>query len=86
VRGFQASLADNGSGGKPAPSPSGRSSGSDAAAVIDARCGSCHSPEAAPQFHASSAEQAKALIDQMVQQGASVPTAEEQTLIDYFTR
>jgi hypothetical protein len=86
VRGFQASLADNGGGGKPAPSPSARSSGSDAAAVIGARCGSCHSPEAAPHFHASSAEQAKALNDQMLQQGASVPTAEEQTLIDYFTR
>jgi hypothetical protein len=85
VRGFQASLADNG-GGKPTPSPSATSSGSDAAAVIDARCGSCHSPEAALQFHASSTEQAKALIDQMVQQGATVSAAEEQTLIDYFTR
>ena len=86
VRGFQASLPDNGGGGTPTPSPSPTSSGSDAAAVIDARCGSCHSPDAALQFHASSAEQAKALIDQMVQQGATVSATEAQTLIDYFTR
>ena len=86
VRGFQASLADNGGGGTPTPSPSATGSGSDADAVIGARCGSCHSPEAALQFHASSAEQAETLIDQMVQQGATVSTAEEQTLIDCFTR
>ena len=90
VQGFQASLAGNGDAGTPTPAPtatpSATSSGSDAVAIINARCGSCHSPDAALQFRASSAEQARALIDQMVQQGATVSAAEEQTLIDYFTR
>ncbi|MEI6452935.1 MAG: heme-binding domain-containing protein [Actinomycetes bacterium] len=87
VQGFQASLADNG-GATPTPTstPASTSSGSDAVAIINARCNSCHSADAPLQFHASSAAQAKALIDQMVQRGATVSAAEEQTLIDYFTR
>jgi len=87
VRGFQASLADNGGTAvTPTPAPSATSSGSDATAVIAARCGSCHSADPALQFRASSAAQAKALIDSMVQRGAAVTAAEEQTLIDYYTR
>jgi len=86
VQGFQDSLAANGDSGTPTPAPSATSSGSDAVAIINARCNSCHSADAALQFHASSADQAKALIDQMVQRGATVSAAEEQTLIDYFTR
>jgi len=86
LRGFQASLVDNNGGGTPAPAPSAASSGSDATAIINARCGSCHSADAVLQFHASSAAQARAVIDQMVQQGATVSAAEEQTLIDYYTR
>jgi len=86
VRGFQASLTDNAGGSTPAPSPSAASSGSGATAVINARCGSCHSADPALQYHASSAAQAKALIDAMVQQGAAVSAAEEQTLIKYYTR
>jgi len=89
VDGFRASLADNG-GATPTPtstpSPASTSSGSDPVAVINARCGSCHSADAPLQFHASSAAQAKALIDQMVQRGATISAAEEQTLIAYFTR
>jgi len=90
VDGFQASLADNGSSGAttPAatPTPSATSSGSDAVAIINARCGSCHSPDPALQFRASSASDAQALIDAMVQRGAAVTAAEEQTMIDYYTR
>lgn len=86
VTGFQASLADNGNGGTPTPAPSATSSGSDAVAIINASCGSCHSADAALQFHASNAADAQALIDAMIQQGATVTAAEEQTLIEYFTR
>jgi hypothetical protein len=86
VTGFQASLADSGSGGTPTPAPAATSSGSDAVAIINASCGSCHSADAALQFHASSAADAQALIDAMIQQGATVTAAEEQTLIEYFTR
>ena len=83
VRGFEASLADNAGGA--APAPASTNSGSGATAVINARCGSCHSADPALRFRASSAAQAKAMIDAMVQQGAAVSAAEEQTLIDYYT-
>ncbi|MCX6364235.1 MAG: heme-binding domain-containing protein [Actinobacteria bacterium] len=94
VDGFQASLADNGSSGTttPAATPTPTatattaSSGSDATAVINAQCSRCHSATVALQFQASSADEAQALIDQMIQKGATVTPAEEQTLIDYFTR
>jgi hypothetical protein len=86
VRGFQTSLADNADAGTPTPAPSATGSGSDAVAVINARCGTCHSADAALQFHASSAAEAQSLIDAMVQQGATVTTTENQTLVDYFTR
>ena len=88
VRGFEASLAANNGGGTPTPTPtpSVTASGPDAVAIIDSSCSSCHSTDNALQFRASSADQAKALIDQMVQRGATVTAAEEQTLIDYFTR
>ena len=58
--------------------------GSDAAAIIQTRCGSCHSPKSALRFHASSTNTAKALIDRMVQHGAAVPAPEEQVLINHF--
>ena len=86
VTGFQASLADNGSGGTPTPAPLSTSSGSDAVAIIIASCGSCHSADAARQFHVSNAADAQALVDAMIQQSATVTAAEEQTLIDCFTR
>jgi hypothetical protein len=83
---FQASLADNGGSATATPTPSAASSGSDAVAIINAQCGRCHSADAALQYHASSADEAQSLIDAMVQQGATVSAAEEQTLIAYFTR
>ena len=91
LAGFQQSLADqqNGSGPAAASSSAGLSSGSssnsDATAIIAARCGSCHSSASSQQFRASSAAEAKALIDQMIQQGATITPAEEQTLIKYYT-
>jgi len=91
LAGFQQSLADQQKGSGPAAtsstadSSSGPSSGSNPTAIIDARCGSCHSSAPAQQFRASSAAEAKALIDQMIQQGATITPAEEQALIKYYT-
>ena len=86
--GFQQSVAamDNGGFGASSTASSSSSSSSSATAIIDARCGSCHSAAPAQQFHASSASEAQALIDQMIQQGAQVSPAEEQALIKYYTR
>ena len=86
--GFQQSVAAMDSGVSGSSSGSSSSSGgssSSATAIIDARCGSCHSAAPAQQFRASSAAEAQALIDQMIQQGASVSPAEEQALIKYYT-
>jgi hypothetical protein len=88
--GFQQSLAVNPSGpqggGSSSASSGGETSSSDATAIINARCGTCHSAAPALQFRASSAGEAQAVIDQMVQQGATVTPAEEQTLIRYYTQ
>ena len=86
VDGFRTSLADNGGAATPAPAPSAPSPGSDAVAIIDSRCSSCHSADAALQFRASSTAAAQALIEQMVHQGATVTATEEQALVGYFTR
>ena len=97
--GFQQSVAamDNGggsgsssgssasSGGSSSSTSSSSSSSSSATAIIDARCGSCHSAAPAQQFRASSPAEAQALIDQMIQQGAQVSPAEERALIKYYT-
>ena len=88
VQGFQDSLAYNGGSTPAASSTPSSSTGStsDATAVINARCGQCHSAQPALAYHASSASEAQSLLDAMVQQGASLTPAEEQTLIKYYTR
>ena len=90
LAGYEASLAANGaasSGATPEPSPSATTgSTSDAAAIIAARCGSCHSTDQALAFRAASAADAQALIDAMIQNGATVTADEQQALVDYFTR
>ncbi len=89
IDGFTASLADNGGGSAtsatPTPAPSSSASG-DATAVIRQRCGSCHSPDPALQFHAGSTAEAQALIDSMKQRGAQLTAQEEQSLLAYYTR
>jgi hypothetical protein len=67
-------------------SPSSSPSSTDATAVINARCGGCHSAQSALDFRASSVDQAAQLIDDMVGRGASVTAAEKQTMIKYFTQ
>jgi mono/diheme cytochrome c family protein len=89
LNGFRTSLADQNAGSgsaTPTPAPTSSAAGGAAVALINERCGTCHSPDQALQFRTGSADQAKALIDAMVQRGANVDAAEEQTLIDYFTR
>jgi hypothetical protein len=92
VAGYEASLAANGadSGGTPEPvpsaSPSAPGSATDATAIIAARCGSCHPADRALGFRAADAAEAQALIDDMIQRGATVTTDEQQALVEYFTR
>lgn len=95
VQGYAAGLAASGSSSgsgsgqqsTPAPSPTATAaSNTDAAAIIDRRCSSCHSPDAALQFRVGSTGEAQALIDSMKQRGAQVTPAEEQALVAYFTR
>jgi hypothetical protein len=49
-------------------------------------CGSCHSARPALDFHAGSAAQAQALIDDMVRKGAKRTAEQTQLLIRYYTR
>jgi hypothetical protein len=90
LNGFSTSLADNsgsssGSTASPTPAPTS-TSGGNAVAIINQRCGSCHSADPAVQFHASSSQEAQALIDSMKQRGAQLSASEEQALIAYYTR
>ncbi len=66
----------------------GTTTSADAAAVaiINQVCATCHSAQPALAFHAGSAADAKALIDDMVNRGATVTADQEQTLIQYYTR
>ncbi len=94
IAGYEASLAANGpgaSGSAASPTPSAAPSATagvttDATAIIAARCGSCHTTDRALNYRAGNAAEAQALIDAMVQQGATVTADEQQTLVDYFTQ
>jgi hypothetical protein len=89
VAGFEASLAtgDGQSGGASGATPSATPVPTqDAAAIIAARCSTCHSADRALAYRAPDATEAQALLDAMVQRGATVTADERQTLIDYFTR
>ena len=79
VQGFQASLAANASAGP------GTGPGAEAVAIIQAHCGSCHSPARALGFRAASPALAKALVDRMVGHGAKLPAEAEPVLIKGFT-
>jgi hypothetical protein len=97
IQGYADSIAASGgssSGGSP-ESPGSQSStttvtttSADAAAVavINQACRSCHSTYPALNFHAGSAAEAEALIDNMVQAGAKLTAEQHQLLIEYYTR
>ena len=89
VQGYRAGLAASGgssSGSQSGATPSATSAAAsgDGAAIVSSQCGSCH--QAPVGYHAGSAAEAQALIDNMVQQGAQVTPEQEQILIQYFTQ
>jgi hypothetical protein len=96
VNGFSASLAQQqggtttpaaGASPTPSASPAGSSSpqaSADALAILNSRCSVCHAAPVDQRF--ASAADAQALIEAMISRGAKVTPAEEQVLIDYFTR
>jgi hypothetical protein len=97
IDGYAAGLAamngsSSGSGGSssgsstPTPAASATVSTADATAVIQQDCGSCHAADPALAFQASSAAEAQALIDSMVQRGAQVSAQDAQLMIQYWTR
>jgi hypothetical protein len=97
INGYAAGLAAGGSssGGQPTPQSSASASATptpttsataDAVAIINSVCSQCHPADAALNFHAGSTAEAQALIDDMVQRGAQVTSAQQQALVQYFTR
>jgi mono/diheme cytochrome c family protein len=97
IKGYAAGLAASGSssGGQPTPQSSATASATptpttsataDAVAIINSVCSQCHAADAALNFHAGSTTEAQALIDDMVQRGAQVTSAQQQALVQYFTR
>ncbi len=94
AQGYSESLAANqgtsgGSQGQPGGSTSTTvpsDAEAQALAIIDQACSGCHSTDLALNYRASSADQAQALIDDMVRRGAQLTAEQEQVLIQYFTR
>lgn len=97
LEGYQASLSAQGetTGGGPSATPSpeptptatgGGTSTADATAMIASRCSSCHSADRALTYRTGSVDEAQALIDTMIQNGATVTPEEQQALVDYFTQ
>ena len=89
VAGFEASLAANGapsSGGAPSATPPTTAGTADATAIISSRCGGCHPVQRALDFRTSDVAEAQALLDTMIQRGATVTDEEQRALVAYFTR
>jgi hypothetical protein len=96
IQGYAAGLAASGtsSGGQPQtqssstpePTTSATASTTDAVAIINDVCSRCHSADPALSFHAGSAAEAQALIDDMIQRGAQVTPEQQQAIVQYFTR
>jgi Haem-binding domain len=98
VNGYKASMSSNTSNGTGfgeaaqdgnqntggTATPGTSASSSEALAVIDSQCASCH--PAPTDYRAASSDEAAAMIDDMVNRGASVNAEQKQTLIDYFTQ
>lgn len=87
VQGYEAGAAA--SSGQPASSPapsSTSSASSDAVAIINQRCSTCHAADQALAFRAGSTAEAQALLDNMIQRGAQVTPDEQQALVQYFTQ
>ncbi len=89
VQGYAAGIAASGGGSgdgqssTPATGPTAADT-AEGASLVQSRCGTCH--QAPTSYHAGSEAEAQALIENMIQRGATVSAAEEQALIAYFTR
>lgn len=55
-------------------------------AIINARCTSCHPADRALDYREDNVDEAEALLDEMIQRGASLTTGEREALIQYFTQ
>lgn len=93
IAGYAAGLRQSrsSSGGELAPEASAEPTASataaaDAVAVIDRRCGSCHTTSRALSFRAGGEAEARALLDAMVDRGAQVNVEERRALLEFFTR
>ena len=94
VQGYEAatsggsSSGGSSSGGATQSTPAPSSTGGDAVAIINQRCSisTCHTPDRALAFRASSAAEAQALLDDMIRRGAQVTTEEQKALVQYFTQ
>ena len=89
VQGYEAAASGgSSSGGATQSTPAPSSTGGDAVAIINQRCSisTCHTPDRALAFRASSAAEAQALLDDMIRRGAQVTTEEQQALVQYFTQ
>jgi hypothetical protein len=92
VQGYEAGVAaSSGSSSEtptqssPTPTPTATAA-TDAVAIINQRCSTCHSADPALSFRAGGTAEATALVDDMIQRGAQVTAAEKQTLVQYFTQ
>ncbi len=92
IKGYADGMAAmNGGSGSGSDGGSGSTSttaGNDAAAIaaINSACSSCHPAAPALSFRAGNAAEAKAMIDSMVQRGATLTSDQIQLLIAYYTR
>ncbi|HEX5642880.1 MAG TPA: heme-binding domain-containing protein, partial [Thermoleophilia bacterium] len=93
LEGYAAGMAASGGQTEATPSatPSATptsGSSAEAVAIINQRCSisTCHTPDRALAFRASSAAEAQALLDDMIRRGAQVTTEEQQALVQYFTQ
>jgi hypothetical protein len=88
VRGYEAGMAASGGQTEATPSATPSPASSDAVAIINQRCSisTCHTPDRALAFRASSAAEAQALLDDMIRRGAQATTEEQQALVQYFTQ
>ncbi len=92
VQGYGAGMTPSGaasSGRQPRATPSATptsASSRDAVAIINQRCGDCHPADQALSYRTSDPAEAQALVDNMIQRGAQVPSEEQQSLVAYFTQ
>jgi hypothetical protein len=91
VQGYEAGVAASSGQAQSAPTPTATAtptSGatSDAVAIINQSCSSCHPADPALSYRTGDTAQAQALIDDMIQRGAQLSAGEQKALVTYFTQ